>query len=306
MKNKLVVYLIFSVLTITISSCTEEEIAVITEVIKEEAFIESPVDSLLLGEWINIYTPSGFTLLEDGTVTYLRVDQIDGKVVADTRFIDKIKATKGRFEHLINNNCFQNICNDTTFYLVNDTLSIPIGLGLNCGTQKFVKKNEGILEEKKRRESFVNAAFEINDHVGKTNVDFKASDAFAFIDGYIYNNITVLNAFDQLDFPCNLGVTDYSSLYLFVSQEIESIGEYPLEDAHMKAAFNEIPNTYYLSYTNTNFVGGKMSITKYEVLEDKILLEGSFEADFRSTFQDVTYDSYIRDSTFKVYLSKYY
>lgn len=302
--------LIFALL---FSSCTEEEM-LIKDIIEEDVTdnmtndtileVEQKVDSTLLGEWINTNIPSGFKLESDGTLKYLKIDQINGKAEIDSDFVDEVRALDGKFEYLLTNNCFSTL--DSTYLIVNDTLTIPIDTGLSGVfgySPKFVRMDSLTLVDRKRPESFVKAEIEINNRLGKIDVDFDASDSYEYIYGYfVFESQTVLKGFNTLNFDCNHGVIDYSSISLYIAGKIDHIGEYPLLSAHMKAAFNENENAYYLGYDSEDFVSGNIAVTTREVIGDKVLVEGNFDVEYTSEFEEVTYPIYIKNGTFKLYI----
>ena len=294
-----------------LSSCTEVESDILQiqdEILKDSIFEVAEVDSLLVGEWINISTPSGIRIEKDGTLRYLKINQINGETEIDNRFTDKIMAKNGSFSHVENTNCFKNIFNDSIYSISNDTLSIPLDNGLNGGLRSFVRNDSIVLKMKKRPQSFMKASIKINNHIGETDVDFDASDPYENINGYFVNKSTIfISANDILSYNCRLSNSEYSEVNFIIDQQIDSLGTYPINWAYLRVSFYdaEFGNAYYLSYDADNFIAGNVTITKIEYFENQMLLEGNFELNFESTFQEVTYPKKLNNGSFKIYIRNY-
>lgn len=303
MSSMLITLLIFAT-SCTEDIITEDIIPEVNQLDKEteevEELPEVTIDSLLIGDWLHIEYPNGIRLDKEGNVDYLMINQIDGAVEVESRYRAKIKAIDGRFQFLESNECFA--LPDSIYYHAPDTLRIPLSRGFNYGSQSYIRLNEERLQQRKRLESHMTADIEINGHWGTTNTNFEASDAFEYLNCYDgLNEQTTIAAYDNQYFDCNLGMDGFSALTMISEQKINGIGQYPMSYALSRNTFQENNLAYALSYSFPNFVSGSIQVLKYEVTGDFILLEGTFEMEFTSEFQEQTYPINVKNGNFKIY-----
>lgn len=251
-------------------SCSDDESSEIEK--------KSVIDPMLVGSWRHPNYPTGFTINESGTVTYLKVNQLTGKFVVDPGFEDKITAIDGKFEFLESSDCF--IPEDSTYSFNNGNLEIPIGLNWQDYSTSYFPLEIESYEGKTRGESYVAGTIEIKAFWGDTTYNFSSSDEFELMEMFSAPNPgSFISAYDNPQFDCNLPYRFYNIISMITVSPVKNTGIYDLLEASVQVAGQEAGNTFNLTYDNTSaqFGSGKLSVLSYSEDSNSKLVEGDFE-----------------------------
>jgi hypothetical protein len=292
------------ILAILVYSCEEtnseeatlpiDELIIETDTIKEVI-----VDSVLLGQWRSIHNSKAFNIDSTGKVVYAKMNYVTGKFEVEQEFQDKVIALDGLFLFQESNNCMTPL--DSVYSISNDTLTVSI-LATSWWREKFVPTNISTFQHKKRPESFVTASIEVQNHTGTINKNLNAHTSYDDIYAYSnFNSSSVIVAFENPNYGCTLSKDFHNNVVLITDGKINGLGTYNLSTSFLTVSMIENNLPYAFVYHPEDFLSGELIVTKYQVLADTILIEGTFDVSFLAPFDGTNYQINVKNGSFKVY-----
>lgn len=290
------------------SSTAEDEIEEIENQEEEEDEEKIPeeekIDSLLVGNWTQVYSPTfAFNIDSLGYVTYYRHNLLTGKLDLWANRKDKIYAKEGKFEFLETMNCMPSM--DSIYNFIGDTLVIPMQSYTRYLEKYLPLENIESFTGKTRNESFVKANIENNTHAGLTIVEYESSDSYEEIYAYEYaESHTYFTTIAEPGFDCAVPLYTKHQISFQTDSLIDNPGVYDITWGNLVLAFFEDPYTYNLSYNSYQnpILDGQIIVDSVELLDGQKLVKGSFNITYESEFLGEKYQTFVKDGAFELYI----
>ncbi len=255
-------------LTLFLLSCSDDEL---------NSDPDKIVDPLIIGSWRHPSSPTGFSIAEDGTVTYLKINQHTGRFVSDIRFKDKIEATNGLFKFVESNNCYNEL--DSTYSLNNGELEIPISKGWQFPIAYLPLDVESYISHK-REEGYIKAKIDLLETKFENSFySFNAFDEFSDINmsTSTYSG-TFIFGYDEPNIECYLPIQFHHYIMINTIEPVNGIGVYQLKWASVQILVQEESGVYNLTFDNPSYLNnGQLTVTNFYEDEGSKFVEGSFE-----------------------------